>query len=273
MNAVIGLLKLRIAFILCALLFTGCATRTQRIVEHPSPTASDIIRRISENRDRFNDFSASGIIRIRGTEIQSAAFGFTTAYLQPDFLKVAFLGPFGVNLGRIVMKNNEYEVDFGGHYYGEGRLDELHPLRFISSDLSGSDLLQLFLPLTSCNMKLDLIRLTMDETEHRYRLSEFDAQFARHFWVHPDYPVFSEALILNVKGDTVSFRESRRIKQQRGVHLPTEWVVQLGEGEAAITCEVELSKYHIDRGLIPKDFAFSRRIQSEFDSTEVELER
>lgn len=255
------------------MLFIGCASRMQSTTERPIPSARYILRQVNENRNRLKDISASGIIRIRGGGFQHAAFGITMAYLQPDFLKVVFLGPFGVVLGRIVLMNREYEVDFREHYYDDGLLNELHPLTFISPHITGSDLLQLFLPLSSGDFKSDSVRLTVDVAVHQYLLSESGAQSTSCFWVHPIHPVFMKELILNTQSDTISFRESGAIKQQRGVYFPTEWIVQLGQGESTIHCEVELLKYHINRGLIPSDFAFSRRIQPEFDSTEVQFER
>jgi hypothetical protein len=259
--------------IVVAVLFTGCASRSKRIVERPSPTALEFIQRINENRDRLKDISASGIIRIRGGEFQSAAFGMTMAYLQPDFLKVVFLGPFGVNFGRIVLRRRGYELDFGEQYYEKGLLDEFQSLRFIPSEFSGSELLQLFLPLTAFDLKTDSVHLTKDETSHQFLLSESNSQWTSFFWVHADRPVFSRQLMLDARGDTVSFRELRTIRQQRGVYFPAEWVVQLGRSGLTITCEFELTKYQINRGLVPADFTFSRRNQTELDSTEVDLER
>ena len=120
----------------------GCAPSKPIQIER-TISPDRLIKRLEANRRKIKSFTGSGSISIRTPELDTKS-SFQVEIKKPDSIKVAFYGPFGIDLAYALITKNDfqfYDVIHNTVYKGKQRPGVMKEI--LKVDVSYDDLLDL----------------------------------------------------------------------------------------------------------------------------------
>jgi outer membrane lipoprotein-sorting protein len=89
------------------LFFEGCApSKTVQLEKSIAPDR--LIKRLEANRRKIKNFSGTGTISIKNSELDTKS-SFQVEIKKPDSVKVAFFGPFGIDLAYALLTQQDFQ--------------------------------------------------------------------------------------------------------------------------------------------------------------------
>jgi outer membrane lipoprotein-sorting protein len=234
---------------LALLILAQCAQKGQQVMELPPQEPARLMAAINANRSALTDLSGVMTLIIHSSEGQTAV-GVNVSYLKPDDFKFEFKGPFGINLGQLIISQQNYWVS--NHVNGEESQGDISSVELpfgFSTRFKPAVLFSLLLPIGPNIESPDSISYSTDTKAALYKLAWKDSSLVHSIWVDPYLPIIMREVIETLSGDTLVIKETDDVKASSGIYVPEAWKTQLGVGKDAIIARVNISSLKVNQGL------------------------
>jgi hypothetical protein len=148
-----------VLFIVTQLFFTGCAgskvTSVNSDEEKIEILPSDrLMNKLEANRRKIKNFEGSGVIKIKSERMDNSA-SFRTTVIKPDSIYLNILGPFSIDLAKILVTNKDFQFyDAIQNSVYKGEYNENILRNIFKIDLGFSDLIDAFVGSVNLTSKL-----------------------------------------------------------------------------------------------------------------------
>lgn len=140
---------------LTAILFSSCAAPEPAVKKVKIIPVERIVKRIEANRRKIKTFYGSGVLKIDSDKLEATA-NFEVEIKKPDSIKLSVFGPFGLDVGELLVTNEGfefYDALKNKFYTGKDKSQVLG--KIFQSNLNFSDVIDAFVGSVNFSEKLN----------------------------------------------------------------------------------------------------------------------
>jgi len=157
-----------IALIILPILFNACSTPQPVIKKEKIIPVDRILKRIEANRRKVKSFYGTGVLKIESNKF-SATANFEVVIKKPDSIKISVFGPFGLDVGEILLTGDGYlfyDAFRNILYSGKDKTDILDKLFKVNFNFN--DVFDAFAGSVNLSDKLNALPYKAEENESNY---------------------------------------------------------------------------------------------------------